>query len=69
MPEVIARQSAKLMDHMGGDFVNLRMFRTYLIDQGLTTLSDVQGLAKNTEMVIFYCGKLQPKGMQGRQLQ
>lgn len=30
MPEVIAKKTSKIVEHMGGAFINQRMFREYL---------------------------------------
>jgi hypothetical protein len=30
MPEVVSKQTRKIIEHMKGDFINQRMFREYL---------------------------------------
>ena len=47
MPEVITKQTKMLMDHLGGPFVNQRMFREYLLSQGLKRSSDLSELFEN----------------------
>ena len=39
------------MDHLGGPFVNQRMFREYLLSQGLKRSSDLSELFENLQTV------------------
>ena len=47
------------MDHLGGSMVNQRMFREYLISQGLKRSSDLSELYENTLTVTKLAKKLQ----------
>jgi len=46
------------MDHLSGPFVNQRMFREYLLSQGLKRSSDLSELFENIQTVARLSKKL-----------
>ena len=61
LSEIVARQTKTLMEHFGSPLVNQRIFRDYLLKQGLASSQHLKELLQNAQSVILLAHKVSAK--------